>query len=151
MTEGVRLRRSGQRREILRAAKECLAARITRLVSLRSIAVRAGVSPAMVFHFFPDRASLIRRVAAEAMADLVPELPAVQPGSEEKALRVYAAACLESIARKGESLRLVLRYALSRRAGGRARSALVRGGPSRPPGEGDPRTDAGAGRNWGEA
>ena len=77
MTVGVRLGRAERRRVVLRAARECLAARTGRLVSLRSIAVRAGVSPAMVFHFFPDRASLIRRVAAEAMADLVPELPAV--------------------------------------------------------------------------
>jgi len=79
------------REEILRAARDLFAAAGFAATSMRAIAARAGVDPALVHHYFDSKADLFvsaLRVRVDPRQALLPVIEAGPDGAGERLLRV---------------------------------------------------------------
>ncbi len=89
---GHRLPPADRRRELLRAAADCLVERGYAGTSVREICRRAGVSPGLLTHYFPGKTALIaevyRDVADALAADLAAAVDAAGPDPAER-LRAF--------------------------------------------------------------
>jgi AcrR family transcriptional regulator len=108
MGVGARLRPEDRREQLLAAGTDLVGARSFDAVSMEDVAAAAGVSRALVFHYFPSRAAFRVAIAERASHDLLEAVrpdPALPPLEQLRAgVRTY----LEYVeARPGAYLSLV--------------------------------------------
>ena len=101
--------RGTARSRLLDAAEELFAAHGFAATTTREIAERAGVSRGMVFYHFPSKETLLETLLAERspQADLTAILHD-HAGDPRGALRALARAIDETVAQRGEVLRIML-------------------------------------------
>ena len=101
--------RGTARARLLDAAEELFAAHGFAATTTREIAERAGTSRGMVFYHFPSKEALLETLLAERspQADLAAILDG-HAGAPREALRALARAIDETVAQRGEVLRIML-------------------------------------------
>lgn len=99
-TSSARLRPEERRTQILDAARRVLVADPHRELSVELVAVEAGVSPALLFHYFGSKKkfqyAVIEAAAAEVMLRTAPD-PSLPPDEQLRAgIRAFVRAVLEA-------------------------------------------------------
>jgi AcrR family transcriptional regulator len=102
------------RKAVLDAARELFAERGYERTTMRAVGARAGVDPALIYHYFGDKAGLLSAVI-EIPADLAAALPGVagQAGRTGKELVTRVLSLLEERPEIRERMLATLRTALS--------------------------------------
>jgi AcrR family transcriptional regulator len=106
---------SGEGQEaLLRAARELMAEKGLPRVTLREVAERAGVQPALVHYYFAGKQGLLRAVTADVASRMALALreAATAPGTTEERVRRFVRAAVEVFAQEPYAPRLVAEQVL---------------------------------------
>ena len=106
---------TGEAREaLLTAARDLLAERGLPRVTLRQVADRAGVQPALIRYYFGDKQGLLRAVVADVASGVRQRIQAAatQEGSAEDRIRALIVAVVEALAMDPYAPRLLVEQVL---------------------------------------